>query len=359
MFEYKNEVYRNLQEQVLKNQADIADYVQTTEILNRWGIKVVGSVTNANLLPLATTYTGEYGDAFAVGTSAPYNYYIFTRPNTILGETDNRWLNIGVFPLRGPQGPQGIPGLQGPAGTAPKWLYSTALVPGNWFGDDGDWCINPNGTVYYKENGEWVEQLSIKGPQGIQGIQGPVGPQGPIGPQGPQGPQGQSGYAYIIRGILESVSDLPTYLGTMDNAFLVGTAEPYDLYVQVGEVEHYRWVKVQTFSLGEDYVTNDKLAEELENYVDTTTYQNHLTAQAAVDAAQNTNISKNATDITTLTDYTVKGQLDSITSFLNPDDEDITTVSFDIDGELFDGSIAVYIIFPQESTGVNQLNVYL
>lgn len=93
------------------------------------------------LLDLQRDYpVGAEGDAWAVGSIADNNVYVWDI-------TDANWKNIG--PIVGPQGPQGPEGIQGPQGLQ---------------GEQG-----------------------IQGPEGPQGIQGERGTQGPEGPQGPQG----------------------------------------------------------------------------------------------------------------------------------------------------------------------------
>ena len=68
--------YRNLEEQVKKNKDDIAYILEEEGVLNEFGIHVVGEVESSSDLPDPTTYEGEFGDAYAVGTSAPYTIYI-------------------------------------------------------------------------------------------------------------------------------------------------------------------------------------------------------------------------------------------------------------------------------------------
>ena len=51
--------------------------------------------------------TGEQGAVYAVGTAAPYTYYTYV---------NNSWLNLGVWPLKGPKGVPGDKGPQGPIG---------------------------------------------------------------------------------------------------------------------------------------------------------------------------------------------------------------------------------------------------
>lgn len=191
-------VYRNLQEQVAKNQSDIKFILEEEGVLNQFGVKVVNKLNSSTELPDPTTYTGEYGDAVLVGTAEPYDMYIFTRP--FGAETANQWFNIGQFPL---PGPQGVQGPQGPKGDK---------------GDKGD--TGPQGPT---------------GPQGQAG-QSIVGPQGPQGVQGPQGPQGPAGESFKIVGTLTDVSLLPTPTEeTRSSAYLVDIGGVNHLYVIVGE----------------------------------------------------------------------------------------------------------------------------
>ena len=196
--------YRNLEEQVLKNKSDIEFMLEQEGVLNEFGIKVVGEGKTIADLPDASTYQGEYGDAYAIGESSPYTLYIWTRANGT--HPSAYWFNIGQFPLAGPQGPKGedgAPGAQGPIG-----------------------ATGPQGP---------------QGPTGATGAQGPQGPQGPQGIQGPQGPQGAKGDAgepFKIAGKLTSTSLLPDP-STVDRntAYLIPDAsEPgtYDMYVITG-----------------------------------------------------------------------------------------------------------------------------
>jgi hypothetical protein len=91
MIQINNKEYRNLQEQVLQNQHDIADIKNTNEI----GIKVLGRVDTPEELPDPAVYTGNYGDAYMVGTQPPYNLYIFTRP--FADAEYPHWFNAGPF----------------------------------------------------------------------------------------------------------------------------------------------------------------------------------------------------------------------------------------------------------------------
>lgn len=195
--------YRNLQEQVKKNQEDIKYILEEEGVLNQFGVKVVNQVATASDLPDPLTYEGEYGDAILVGTTQPFNMYIFTRP--FGAEMANQWFNIGQFPLPGPQGIQGLRGEKGEKGDT---------------GEKGD--VGP------------------VGPQGPAG-QSVVGPQGPQGIQGPSGPKGDPGESFKIVGTLNDVSLLPAPTEeTRSSAYLVDINGTNHLYVIVGE-EDLTW----------------------------------------------------------------------------------------------------------------------
>lgn len=70
---------------------------------NFLGFNLKDQVASYDNLPA----TGEEGAVYAVGTAAPYTYYTYV---------NNEWLNLGVWPLRGPKGNPGDKGPQGPIG---------------------------------------------------------------------------------------------------------------------------------------------------------------------------------------------------------------------------------------------------
>lgn len=241
MFNYNGREYRNLVEQVLKNQNDISKIVESSEILNDYGLKIVGAVTEASELPDPQTYEGNYGDCYTVGTESDYAIYIFTRP--FEGEQYPSWFNLGNFPAPGPQGPQGIQGPIGETGErGSRW--NTGNTNPSVISTDkaGDMYLNTsNSDIFEFDGSAWNRVGNIKGAQGIQGIQGPKGATGAQGPRGPQGVQGEQGKSFVIKGILASADLLPTPSGIPDNeAYLVGSNENYNLYVQVNDA----WVNV-------------------------------------------------------------------------------------------------------------------
>lgn len=107
------------------------------------GFKVLGYFSTQEELESAIV-SPQAGDAYGVGTGAPYDIYIYDAINSV-------WKNNG--PLQGAQGPKGERGDIGPQGLQ---------------GIQGD-----------------------PGPQGPTGEQGPKGDKGDRGPEGPQGPAGE------------------------------------------------------------------------------------------------------------------------------------------------------------------------
>ena len=98
--------------QIEKNRQDIEAIINDAVAFNYIGMKVVGQVNTADELPKKADYEVwpfNYGDAFAVGTKDPYNYYLWTR--AFGAYLSDHWFNIGVFP-----GPSTVPGPKGDTG---------------------------------------------------------------------------------------------------------------------------------------------------------------------------------------------------------------------------------------------------
>lgn len=135
MIEVDNKVYRNLQEQVGKNQSDI-------EALEKL-LPYNGPYDSTEDIPATILVNGGI---YLIGTEDPYTIYKYD-------EAEEDFIDLGNF---GGTGPTGATGPQGPAGPqGPK-------------GDKGD--------------------TGATGAQGPRGRQGETGPQGPRGEQGPAGP---------------------------------------------------------------------------------------------------------------------------------------------------------------------------
>lgn len=229
---------RSLEEQVQFLTDKVVAHYGVDRVLAEFGIHIQGTLTRP---PQLEGYVGtEYGDAWAVGTSAPYDIYIWTRNGA--GEGMDGWLNVGPLGIVGPEGPQGQPGPQGKTGESTKWRVGTGSP--NVLDSDklNDCYLNTlSGSVWqleaYAGGYRWVERGTIRGPQGPEGKQGPVGPQGEVGPQGIQGPRGDVGGFINIIGVVANRDQMvsPSTLGDMTKAYLVGSAVPYDLYIQVGQ----------------------------------------------------------------------------------------------------------------------------
>lgn len=185
-----NLIARGLEEQVFKNQSDIADIQRQTQLI---GYKVVKSVATVEDLPLESSdefEALEYGDTYAVGNEDDgYVYYCKVKANSV--DPDAHWLYLGTpIGAVGPQGEQGPVGPQGEQGER---------------GEQG-----PRGNT---------------GPRGPQGIQGPRGFTGDTGPQGEKGERGDPGqyadfdYSTVtFDAIVEAVEDgyLPRIVYTED-----------------------------------------------------------------------------------------------------------------------------------------------
>ena len=164
MIEINGKTFRNLEDQV----AYLSVALQEGKLIDELGIKVLGVYSTIAQAKAAIPGPYDYGDAFSIGTTKPYDLYVFTR-------NIEDFVDLGPFPGKGEDGKDGA---QGPKG----------------------------------EKGEQGERglRGERGFQGPQGIQGPMGPQGPIGPQGATGLKGDIGPAFNIQGTLASTSQLPT-----------------------------------------------------------------------------------------------------------------------------------------------------
>jgi len=224
MLKYGNQDIRNLQEQVLANARGIEDIKKAERVLADFGIRVQGRYdTYAELeaaYPSYTTVGLSYGDAFAIGTEVPYQYYIWTRVEATEEHPNPTgiWFLIGTFPMKGDNGEQGATGPQGPAG--------------------------PQGPI---------GQTGPRGFTGPQGLKGDTGEQGPRGFTGEKGDKGDTGGLIEIVGIVASAELLPdpVTLDKPDAAYLVGSSPNYYLYIQVGAtVATAVWTNVGLFNKG-------------------------------------------------------------------------------------------------------------
>lgn len=222
MISIDNVKYRNLEEQVQKNKEDIANHYNMDRVLADFGIRIIGRVDTVEELPDPEYFMGQYGDAYAVGpveenqATAPFSFYIWTRPDPDAGHEGPYWFNIGELAIVGPQGVPGEQGPVGPQGTRGSLWYSGTAIPANASNYNvGDIYLRNTGEVYQVINNNginklWVKVANLKGPTGATGDEGLRGPVGPAGPEGPEGPKGDTGALCRIVGSITSVSQLPT-----------------------------------------------------------------------------------------------------------------------------------------------------
>lgn len=250
MIKINNTEYRNLEEQVRY----LTEQYNANQGIAEWGIRILGVLESPAELPDPATYTGEYGDAYAVGAEPPYNFYIWTR-SAVVG-TGGFWFDFGDIAIAGPQGPAGQ-SIVGPAGERGSLWYVKIGQPTTTSGYNvGDCYLNPaTGNVWHLHDVEgtptWLLEGNIRGPQGIQGIQGIQGVQGEQGPEGIRGPVGPAGPIVDVMGTIVSVDQLPDpSTVARQSAYLLQNGEAYEVYIIVGEDGNESWFNAGLFATG-------------------------------------------------------------------------------------------------------------
>ena len=239
---YNDKVYRNLQEQVLKNQEDIDRYVATTLTLNNMGIRVLGIVSDSTKLPPTAS---QYGDAYLVGATAPYNLYIWTR---LEAQDAARFVSVGQFPA-----PSNIPGKTGPQGP----IGDTGVGIASIYVDSDGYM-----KIIYTDDRPDSTFGSLKGPQGIMGPKGAKGDKGDTGAQGPRGVNGENAFAVTIVDTLTSIDQLPSpSIAGRNDAYVIKSGDKSDLYGLVSEDGTLKWANFGTIAVQGGYATpSDVLA---------------------------------------------------------------------------------------------------
>ena len=240
MLNFGNREFRNIQEQVAKNQYDIATL---TQLITTTGITMKGEVET---LPS----DAAVGDAYVVEEIL----YLYT---------ENGWVR-----LSGPEGPIGI---QGPAG--PQGIRGNRVTYGNTAPSgaiEGDMWITSDGLLkYYSEvYKSWQTYMSIKGPQGPQGNRGPQGYQGIQGPAGPAGADGQPAPVVEIQGELESITELPNAAATVENggrnyAYLIPIDGANHIYIITPAADSFAWSDGGVFALDDIQVPNETALNQI------------------------------------------------------------------------------------------------
>ena len=175
--------FGNLQEQVYYLTELIG---QSTDIVKN----ISGKVSTESSLPDYKSLT--LGTTYAVGNNAPYVYYVATTTG---------WLNLGVFPRKGPSGADGKNGNSIFFTNANGNSQTTSLNinsiynPDNLTVSEGNLIlmINDEGTFVFSVTSVAANVINVSYLTTLSGVQGPVGPTGPQGPKGNTGPIGPTG----------------------------------------------------------------------------------------------------------------------------------------------------------------------
>ena len=169
--------FGNLQEQVYYLTELIG---QSTDIVKN----ISGKVSTESALPDYKSQT--LGTTYAVGNNAPYVYYVATTTG---------WLNLGVFPRKGPSGADGKNGnsifFTNANGNSQTTSLNTNSIynPNNLPISEGNLIlmINNQGTFVFSVTTVDVNVINVSYLTTLSGIPGPTGPAGPVGPTGPKG----------------------------------------------------------------------------------------------------------------------------------------------------------------------------
>lgn len=149
----------------------------------------------------------------------------------------------------GPQGPKGDKGPAGPPGPAgPAGATGAAGADGAdgvtpHIGSNKHWFIGTQDTGVVAEGQDGATgakgdpgEKGEKGDTGAQGPKGDPGEKGPQGETGPTGPKGDTGTGFVVKGYYATASALESSVQdpAVGDAYGVGTAEPYDIYIYDG-----------------------------------------------------------------------------------------------------------------------------
>ena len=204
---------------------------QSTDIVKN----ISGKVSTESALP---DYKSQVlGTTYAVGNNAPYVYYVATTTG---------WLNLGVFPRKGPSGTDGKNGnsifftnANGNSQTTSLNINSIynpdnlSISEGNlilMINDEGTFIFSVTSVAANVINVSYLTNLSgIPGPEGPQGSTGPIGPTGPAGPIGPTGPQGRDGSVINLATINIPYGDKNVGYNTNNGIILSGNTRLTDI----------------------------------------------------------------------------------------------------------------------------------
>ena len=279
--------YRNLQEQVQKNKEDIAAWQNVEFTLNNFGIKVLGKVDSESDIP-AGTY--EYGDAYLVGLTDPFDLYIYTRNKE--AADSGSFVNVGPLNVIGQEGPQGPQGPAGVDGYSPVVRYGNGLPIVESTDKDGYLYIDQQTSrLYTFKNNAWNYVVNMQGAKGDKGE---------------QGIQGATGTTLSIVARLASPDLLPTNFASgaipKNSAYLVDVQGANHLYIILGNQSDYStwyWADAGDFNLG-SVLYKDSVFQQYANITDS--YDTNTGAVVTDTATNNMNNELKAQigDLTTL-----------------------------------------------------------
>ena len=235
MLKFDGKEWRNLEDQV----EYLTAAFHSGKLIDELGIKVQGVYTTLAAAKVAYPGPYEYGDAFSIGTAAPYNLYIYTR-------NIEDFFDFGPFPAQGPIGK--TPNISATASVESDTGTPQVFVTKS--GSDEEVTFNFDFRNLKGERGleGRVGQTGPQGPQGIQGLTGPIGPQGPKGNKGDYGP------GMKVYGTLTSTAQLPTPTKTMHDdgaAYLIPDGGGVKhMWIIEGVNDAYSWIDAGTAGFG-------------------------------------------------------------------------------------------------------------
>lgn len=237
----------NLENQVLKNKLDIQNLQTSEKVLATFGIKVIGTAANSSAMPTVAVYKAsnpdwEYGDAYAVGTASPYEFYILTRADET--HTEDYWFNLGII-----KGPKGDPGTDGANGADGKDGVSPTVAVGTVT------TGNP-GTPVSVTNGGTSTNVVLNFRI----------PKGDTGDKGAKGDKGDTGFAVNIASELNNVNELPTASASYVNiGYVIKDADgDSNLYVCMTNASTgaWYWNNVGKIAFSADYVSQNEYNQD-------------------------------------------------------------------------------------------------
>ena len=237
----------NLENQVLKNKLDIQNLKTSEKVLATFGIEVIGEAANSTLIPTVAVYKAnnpdwKYGDAYAVGTASPYEFYILTRANET--HPEDYWFNLGVI-----NGPKGDPGTDGANGADGKDGVSPTVAVGTVT------TGNPGTPVSVTNGGTSTNVvLNFRIPKGA------------TGDKGAKGDKGDTGFAVNIASELNNINELPTASASYVNiGYVIKDADgDSNLYVCMTNASTgaWYWNNVGKIAFSADYVSQNEYNQD-------------------------------------------------------------------------------------------------